>query len=108
LRPIHYDQNNYNYTLLDGDGLFDNIDGILDVDLGVDVSSAPATLLFKASMSLELEPLGDASIVTISPIESCFDIEGDVDNTVGVGVLDLLSNATAAAEACFTLEYCTW
>ncbi len=88
-------------TTLDGDGLFDNLDEVLEVDLDANVS-ASATLLFKASMSFE--SVGPS--ITMSPIEACFDLEGDVDTTVGVGVLDLLSSATAAADACFKLEYC--
>ncbi|GAX18396.1 hypothetical protein FisN_2Lh003 [Fistulifera solaris] len=92
-------------TTLSGDGLFDSIPEIFEIDLDVSLDFA-ATLLFKAQLDIAFIPNGATANITVDPVIAAITANGDVDVTVGVGVLELLSTATAIVDATFELANC--
>jgi hypothetical protein len=90
---------------LNAEGLFDEIADVIEVDLEF-VASVEASLLFSATFTLDLES-PETTHITLNPIEAEVKVGGNFDITVGLGMLDLTSNATVVAQASFGLEYCT-
>jgi hypothetical protein len=92
-------------STLSGDGLFDSIPDIFEIDLDVSLDFL-ATLLFKAHLEIEFDGPGATATITVDPIIATLEANGNVAVTVGVGVLELKSDATAEVDASFELTTC--
>ena len=92
-------------STLTGDGLFDNIPDIFEIDLDVALDFE-ANLLFKAQLDIDFAGTGAIATITVDPIIASLSAEGDVDVTVAVGVLELFSTAIATVDASYELANC--